>query len=213
MATPLRTNENGFTLLELLVGVSILSLIGSAAYRVITQATESIKAGAAVTARIEQRILSHWALRWELQSLPRNIIDVSNNADLLKPFPILFDRRESDRLVLKRIKDPRLLRSSHNTLLETITYSFERNTLVGGYIVVQRFVDQPEGMNSVLHDIATAEFKIKDHQGRIVERWPEIGRRETAGQQYYSSDLVIPSLVEMIATDAEGNTISYVIHP
>lgn len=162
----------GFTLIEVLVSVFLLSVLAAFCYETLSYVQKSRVTTAAAFARIREVELAMHFLSTDLQQLePRPVRDLLGTA--VQP-ALLADARSTDIVVLTRGGWPNSAGLPRGTL-QRVSYSLDNGTLVRQYpTVLDATLANTPVRREILKDVVSVKLRYMDSSRTWQEQWPPL---------------------------------------
>jgi len=172
-----RGNEHGFTLIDLLVAMSIFAIIATLAYGGLNNVLNTNKAISAESGRLAdlQRSFARLGRDFE-QAAPRNIRDIHGDTQ-----PAMQSGGDVDEdtqvLVEFTLGGKRLFPGQQRSRLQRVAYAIKDNTLLRlNWNVLDRAQDSQPYTTEVLTGVETVEIQFLDEAGQWLGSWPDNGQ-------------------------------------
>ncbi len=162
----------GFTLIEVLVSVFLLSVLAAFCYETLNYVRKSRETTAAAFGRIRELELAIHVLSTDFQQLePRPVRDTLGTAVQ----PALFaDARSTDVVALTRGGWPNSIGLPRGTL-QRVTYTLENTTLIRSYpTVLDATLANTPVRREILKDVVSIKIRYMDTSRTWQEQWPPL---------------------------------------
>ncbi len=197
--------QSGFTLIELMVGLAIFALLGSACYQFLSSMNRSQGSLQAATDRRESLAKALIVIDQDMRQLiPRSVRSLGSEARS----PAV-DGRHSGRLEFSRTGFPQR-NSVHVVGARRISYLIESEqdgpTLYREvYAALDRVQATPAYRQALLQGVAELSFRFMNDDGQWVSQWPPEGEKEDQAPVDGLAEL--PRGIELSIDLSSGQTI------
>ncbi len=185
------SGQRGFTLLELLIAISIFAMIGLGSYQVLASVLRAQEATGATSEALTRMQRTYLRLSQDFrQVIDRPVRD--NYGDVLPP---LFMPERGYDLEFTRTGWRNPLGRPRSEL-QRVAFELEGSTLLRHYWpVLDRAQDSEPVSQVVLEDVAHFRLRLLDAAGRWHDTWPP--RRSSLGQDDSADERLLPVAIEL----------------
>lgn len=167
-----RALTRGFTLIEVLVSVFLLSVLAAFCYETLSYVQKSRENTAAAFARVRELELAMHFLTTDFEQLePRPVRDVLGTAVIPA---LLADARSTDLVTLTKGGWPNSVGLPRSTL-QRVTYTLENGTLIRQYpTVLDSTLANTPVRREILKDVVSIKIRYMDSSRTWQEQWPPL---------------------------------------